>query len=45
MKEEDADLRKLLNEDGTDVRVLSENCERGSLESSTAGGGSSSSGQ
>jgi hypothetical protein len=40
---EDADLRKLLNEDGTDVRVLSENCERGSLESSTAGGGSSSS--
>ena len=33
---EDADLRKLLNKDETDVRVLSENCERGSLGS---GGG------
>jgi hypothetical protein len=33
----DADLRKLLNEDGTDVRVLSENCETGSLESSSGG--------
>ena len=34
---EDADLKKLLNKDETDVRVLSENCERGSLGS---GGGS-----